>query len=1066
MLNLIGKDVIRLDGWEKVTGKALYGEDLKFPGLLYAACRYVDISCGTITNIELDKAKKIEGVCEILLAKDLSYNLKIGPIRQDQNVLITDRVYFQGDVVALVAAETLSAAYQACEAIRISYKPEEGIYELEKAENTDSKLVHPEYKSNVVIHYPLRKGNIKQGFKEAEKIITRTYRTGFVEHAYIEPETVIAIPDSSTSGIKLYGSIQNPFTTRRIMSQCLKYDLNRINVCASTLGGSFGGKDDIINVMACRAAILAIKTGKPVKLTNSRENSIRESYKRHPYLMKYKVGFKNTGKLTAMDISILADSGAYSSQSFFVTWRSVVQATGPYEIDHVETNIKALYTNNCYTAAFRGFGSPQIIFAQESLMDEIAAICNISPIRIRKLNRLRTGSITATGQVLKGHKVSLNNVLNAAIKESGYSDKLKRIRKANQKSLRYKYGIGLACSFRGCSLGAEGTDATSAIVSVQADGSVYLIAALHENGQGLKTTFCLIAAEELGITLEKVVFLEPSTAIITDGGPTVASRATLMGGKAVQIASRKVKQEIFKSLKDKLGVTKLSETSWYNGNILNKNKVNPKSISFHKAAELASKDGRNLSAYGWYKSPDVSWDEKRGQGKAYFTYVYGCQIAEIKLDQYTGKIEVEKVTAAHDAGRIINKLGAEGQVYGGVTQGIGYGILEDINSAKGIIRARNFDEYLIPTIKDVNKITPVFVENPDKYGPFGAKSLGEPTLELTAAAINNAVSLAAGKRFYQIPLTLEQVYLGKMLSKPERKSEQANKSHRKSQPFLNNITVKTPVTIKEALEFMKGGKSRVLAGGTDLIIKMRFSKMDYDLIDLHNLSDLKYLSRDKNNVRIGALTTFSELISNPLIKNHFPVLVEACRLIGSTQIRNRATIGGNIVNAAACADSVPPLMLYDARVYLHSQKGKRCLRLVDFITGSYRTSISKDEILTEILIPLPEKVYKSEYYQLGRRNAVNITRMSLGILIYINPSGFIKECRIVQGSLFPSPSRMTELEEFLQNKKITPNLAGEIKSILISLLETKLGNHWSAQYKIPVFYNIFKESLINISKQV
>ncbi|MCK4694375.1 MAG: xanthine dehydrogenase family protein, partial [Candidatus Cloacimonetes bacterium] len=452
------------------------GDDIKIHGMLYAAFRYTDIPSGKITKIDISKAEKIEGVEAISLYKDIPGAGKVGPIRQDYLPIVNDEVFFSGDVIAVVAARTKEIAESAVEEIEIEYEPIEPVTDIEEAVKPDSRLVHPEYKSNIVVHYPLIKGDIEKGFIDSEQIIERKYRTNFVEHAYIEPESVTVVPDPTTKGFKVYGSIQNPFTTRKVAALFMGLNLNQVNVFASTLGGSFGGKDDIINNISCRLALLSKMTGKPVKLTYAREDSIKESYKRHPYYMKYKVGFNKNGKINAMKIDIIADSGAYSSQTFFVNWRSVVQATGPYEIENVETDIKGVYTNNTYTAAFRGFGSPQVIFAQESLMDEIAEICGISSAEIRKINGLKQGSITASGQKLTEHKVSLSEVIDKTIKKSNYNKKINEYKKLNNENVRFQYGIGLSCSFRGCSLGAEGTDATSAIVSVQADSSVYILA--------------------------------------------------------------------------------------------------------------------------------------------------------------------------------------------------------------------------------------------------------------------------------------------------------------------------------------------------------------------------------------------------------------------------------------------------------------------------------------------------------------------------------------------------------------------------------------------------------------
>ncbi|MBN1949205.1 MAG: molybdopterin-dependent oxidoreductase [Candidatus Cloacimonetes bacterium] len=1063
MLETVGKRVIRIDGPEKASGKAVYGDDIRLPGLLYAACRYSDIPAGKIMNLDISALAGMTGVKAVATFSDIPGQSRLGPIRKDQYALVDREIFFHGDVLAVVAAEDKRQALEAVNSIIVDYEPYEPVCDPEKALLSSTRLIHPDFKSNLVVHYPLIKGDIERGFAESDHILEREYRTGFVEHAYLEPESVVAVPDPVTAGYKIFGSIQNPYTTRRAVAEFMGLRLNQINVCSSTLGGSFGGKDDIVNMMACRVALLAKLTGKPVKLTNTRENSIRESYKRHPYIMKYKTGFTQDGRIKAMQIDILADSGAYSSQSFFVTWRSVVQATGPYEIENVKTDIRAVYSNNCYTAAFRGFGSPQVIFAQESLMDEIAELCYLSPLEIRQINGYRQGSITASGQVLQDHQVSLLQVIKEAAAKADFLNKYKKFRQMNNENTRYRYGIGLACSFRGCALGAEGTDATSAIVSVQADGSVYVIAGLNENGQGLRTTFCQIAAEVLGIPLPRIVFVEPQTATIADGGPTVASRSTLMGGNAVQEAAEKIKKTMFSVIMDFLNTDNLSETIWQKDTITG---PDGKQLKFREAVELTLKAGYNLSAYGWYKAPKVNWQEDTGQGNAYFTYVYGCQVAELKVDTLTGKIQVEKITAAHDAGRIINRIGAEGQVYGGVLQGMGYALMEDLNSQNGEIKAVNFDEYLLPTCQDAVAIEPVLIENPDQYGPFGAKSLGEPTLELTAAAINNAFCLATGKRSYRIPLTLEQSFLGKPLVKPERQSlVKSSNQVIKQTDHLPEIHIESAETISEALQILRDGKYRILAGGTDLLIDLRKKIQPQYLLNIGRINELRDIKKTRQELIIGGGVTFSGLLRDQNIINLFPVLHQACTQIGSLQIRNRATIGGNIVNAAPCADSVPPLILYDASITLTSPSGSRVLRVDEFLERSYRTKILPDEILTAISLPLPRQEYRHFYYQLGRRQAVNITRLSLSGIACFDDQGLIHECRLVDGALFPKPRRLLEIENLLHNSFPTPALIGEIEYILDAIIEKEIGKRWSVAYKKPVFINLVKAAIMELTKR-
>jgi len=1056
-MNIVGKKVVRLDGYEKVTGKAIYGDDIQLKNMLYMAQKYADIPCGRILSVNIDNALKISGVKKIALNKDILGTKKIGPIRQDQQILIDKNIYYSGDVIAIISATSKEVANLAADQIEVKYQAEKGVFDI-KESVLDQKLVHPEYKTNIVVHYPLRKGDIKKGFEDCQNVIEREYNTGFHEHAYIETESLVAIPDNTCQGVKIYGSVQNPHTTRKEVAKSLGLKLNQVNVICSNLGGSFGGKDDTVNAISCRLALLSILTGKPHKISLSREESMKESYKRHPYNMKYKVGFDNDGKIKAMKIDILADSGAYSAQSFFVTWRSVVQATGPYEIENVHTDIRAVYTNNTYTAAYRGFGSPQVIFAQESLMDEIASICKISPVKIRQKNGYKQGSITASGQILKGHTVSLEQVMEQALDGAQYYKKSKEYKIQNKKDKRYKKGLGIAISFRGCALGAEGTDATSAIVSLQQDGSAYVWTGLNENGQGLRTTFAQITAEALGIKYENVHFLEPQTACITDGGPTVASRGTIMGGNAIIIAAQKIKQKIFEVIKTDLQSDKIEDTVWANGIIKGE-----KSIKFEDACNKAYFAGVNLSSYGWYKAPKVSWIEESGQGNAYFTYVYGCQIADVCVDTYTGKIVVNKITAAHDVGKAINRLGLEGQIYGGVTQGMGYGVLEHYNIQDGFVKSKNLDEYIIPTVKDIGEILPIIVENPDATGPYGAKGIGEPTLELGSACIANAYCDATGKRSYEIPLTLEKVFLDKQLTKPSRASEK--KKTKEEKEIISDITMLNPQNLTEAIDMLKNNKEAVLlAGGTDVVITLRGKKTPTKLINLDNLGELKGVKEENGQIVIGANQKITAIVEDKIIQKYFPALIQAIQTIGAKQTRNRASLAGNIVNASPSGDSLPPLVGYGAKVLLLKNRSEREVLIEDFIIGGYKTSIGEDEIVKSIIIPIPGKNYKYTYFQLGRRGAVNISRLSVLTMCKKDIEGLIEDMIISCGALFAVPSRLREIENIFIGKTLNMALIAKAEKYLETIIEKSIGGRWSSEYKKPVFLNLFRDNLENLIK--
>lgn len=758
---LIGKPVPRVDAFEKVTGKARFAADLSAHGMAFARVVRAAYPHARIVRVDASEALSVPGVLAVITARDIPGKNGFGVVVQHQPVLAEDKVRYLGDGVALVVAESLETASQAAKLVGVEYEVLPSVFSPEEAIEPGAPVIHQEYPDNIIVHHPVRKGDVEKGFAEADVVIERTYRTQFVEHAYIEPEAALAVPEPAEGSVTVYGSIQNPYSARRAVAGALAVPLTKVRIVQATMGGSFGGKDEVMSQMCARAAVAAVLLGRPVKMVNTREESVVESYKRHPYVMRYKIGATKDGRITAIEADILADGGAYASMSPFVTWRSAVQATGPYEVENVKTDVRAAFTNNTYTGAMRGFGSPQMIFAQESLMDELAEAIGMSPLELRLKNCYRQGSITATGHRLDEHHVSLGEVIQRAVEESGYVEKFLEYSKPQTGPKRR--GIGLSVSFRGCSLGAEGVDATGAIVSVQTDGSVYAYAGLAENGQGLRTIFSQIAANELGVPVAWVTFKEADTSIIPDGGPTVASRSTIMGGNAVKDAARKVRDVIYGVAADIMGVAP-SDVDGADGRIFLRDDPS-RWIDFRKAAQETFNRGKLMAAYGWYCAPKVTWDEHSGQGKAYFTYVYGCQVAEVEVDIETGKVDVVKVTAAHEVGRAINRCTLEGQIYGGVAMGLGYSVLEDLELSEGVTRNVNFDEYLIPTSMDVPEVTPVIVENPDPFGPYGAKTVGEPTAELLSAAVAGAVYQATGRRIRELPLDMERVLLGRSLRK-------------------------------------------------------------------------------------------------------------------------------------------------------------------------------------------------------------------------------------------------------------------------------------------------------------
>lgn len=1066
-MQTVGREVPRVDGLGKVKGSAVYGDDIVLKEMLHGVCRYADIAAGRVEEVDLSAALAVPGVVRIATWRDVPGESHIGVVMADYPPLVKDDIAFRGDVIAVIAAESYEAACLAADKIRVRYTPFEPITGVEEALKPDARLIHPGSASNVINHHHTIKGDIDAGFAASRHIFEREYEVGYQEHAYIEPESIIAWLDDNEQIMTLSGSVQNAHRVRGFVAKYLGLPQSRVNVKRAVIGGSFGGKDDIIDHLACRAALLSQLTGRPVKFTYNREQSMRESYKRHPYKMKYKIGLDDEARIQAIKIDVLADGGSYAGQTPFVTWRSSVQAAGPYRIPNVRVDVTGVYTNNNYTSAFRGFGAPQVILANESLMDEVASLLGLSPLALRQRNILQQGDTSMAGQVFSEHTVSAEEVLSKAANSVDFMAKREHYRKLNALGGPVKYGIGLALSHRGCSLGAEGLDASSALIQINADGSVNLSTAVSENGQGLQTVMSMIAAEAFGLPLSWIMFTDPATAMIADGGSTVASRGTLMGGQAVLNAADKLKQRIAEAVATTLGASGVDALMWRDGKVFNRADLS-RHMDFGQAVTLTKATGANLSAYGWHVAPSIHWDEEKGCGSPYFTWVYGCQVADVAVDTRTGKVTLLDITAVHDVGKVINRVGFEGQVYGGVVQGmIGYGMLEDLNIENGEVKSENFDTYLLPTIRDIPHINVIAVENYDKAGPYGAKVIGEPVLELGGAALNNAVSFAVGRWNRTLPLTLEQVRLGYNLKKPARQSEvQAHDGERKQVLRLNTLQVSQPSDLEHALSLLAQEGAQALAGGTDVLVQARLKTTPVRLVNISGLRELRGITGEGDGVSIGAGTCFADLVAHPRLSRDYPLLVTACRTVGSLQLRNRATVGGNIVNAAPCADSVPPLMIYQADVELRSAAERRRVPLAAFITGGYRTQLRPGELLTRIILPPPPKGELRPFYlQLGRRTAVNITRQSLTALFRLDASGRIDLCRLVDGAVLGQPQRLTAVEQALLGHPPTPAVIDRAAAALEALVTQAIGGRWSAPYKIPVYLDMFRQVMSELAAQ-
>ena len=733
----VGIAIPKVDSLEKVLGEAKYGADLSSKEPFHLKVVRSPKPHAKIVRIEINDALKVPGVERIFTAKDVPGRNLSGVINKDQPILASDRVRYVGDPVALVSAQTEEAAEEAAKKVLVVYEDLPFINRPEEALKLDAPLIHE--KGNLLYEFRVIKGDVQAGFKEAEIIVEETYTTTWIDHAYLEPDAGLSYSDDE-GRITVVCPTQNVHYDQKEVAALLALPSEKVRIIQCATGGGFGGRLDI--TVQCLLALAAFHLKKPVKIVYSREEVFQVTSKRHPLTIRYKSGAGKDGKLTAVEVDILGDTGAYASYGSTVAIRSAIHATGPYEVPHVKVRSRMVYTNNPWAGAMRGFGVPQMAFAHESQMDLLAKELKIDPLEIRLKNALHVGSETASGQTLMT-SVGIGETLKK-VKE--WRDQ-RGISKIDSKKPFIKKGIGVGSMWYG--IGNTGVaNPSTAQMEIDPNGEVRLFTGAADIGQGSDTVLLQIASESLGVPLKEIRLIRADTAITTDAGATSASRQTYVSGNAILDAIKNLKQEITKEASRLLEVDR-QDLFFEDGKI--KSKSNP-SVSL-SIKEMAKRCGRVLRGEGSFDPETTRLDPETGQGAPYATYAFATHLAEVEVDTETGKVKVNRVIASHDVGKAIHPKNVMGQIMGGVAMGTGFALMEEFVPDE----TTSFVNYLIPTSKDVPEVIPILVENEEPTGPFGAKGVGEPAVIPSAPAILNAIADAIGERIFHLPANLERV---------------------------------------------------------------------------------------------------------------------------------------------------------------------------------------------------------------------------------------------------------------------------------------------------------------------
>ncbi len=751
---VVGTSPPRKEGVAKVLGRAQYVDDLTLPGMWYGATVRSSIARGRIRSVTFDPAIHWSEFA-VVTASDIPGENTIVHLTRDHPCLADGLVNHPEEPILLLAHPSKSALLAAVAAVHIEYDELPGVFTIEDSEraveqdDTDRIIWRNEHGAspNTFKHYLMQKDRKpvpESVWAEADFIVEGEYTTGAQEQLYIENNGVIAECTLDAQGrptsVTVQGSMQCPFYLVHALELVFNLPAESCRVLQTETGGAFGGKEDFPSVIGSHAALLAMKSGHPVKLTYDRAEDMVATTKRHPSRTRHRTAVSRDGKLLGGTIDFAIDGGAYATLSPVVLSRGTIHAAGPYLWPFLEIRAKAMATNVPPHGAFRGFGAPQSLFALERHMDRIAHTIGLTPEELRRRNFLSTGDRTSTGQLLSD-PVDMQALLTRALQESGFHAQQARFSSENPAS-PIKRGMGFATFFHGAGFTGSGERRLNSVVdlALTPDGSPEIFVSSTEFGQGTNTILCQVAAEALHLPYEQIQIAQPDTTRVPNSGPTVASRTAMIVGKLVEQASQQLCAALIGS-----------------GHL--HNDYTPQEFRLGAQAYLEQHGQLRVSAR--YKAPgDIFWDDDTYSGDAYPAYAWAVYVAEVAVDTRTWTATVTNFHALQEVGRVLHPVLATGQVEGGVAQGIGYALYEKCVYSGGHLRNNQMTNYIMPTSMDLPVIHVHFEEVPSIHGAFGAKGIGELPMDGPAPAILNAIQAATGYSFHSIPLLPEDIFEG------------------------------------------------------------------------------------------------------------------------------------------------------------------------------------------------------------------------------------------------------------------------------------------------------------------
>jgi CO/xanthine dehydrogenase Mo-binding subunit len=740
-LRVVGQPVSRKDGKDIVTGNVLYGVDMTLPGMLHGVIVRSSIPSGKITRLDVSRANGAAGVKAVLTAADVP-STRFGYGIKDELIFAAEQVRYAAEPLAAIAAVDEHAAEEAARLVEVEYEPEPGVFDVMEATRDGAPLVHedmgsyepnrlvtrewkPRLKTNIVHQNEFSRGDVEQGFREAEHVFEDTFRTKRVHHCYMEPHGCVAKVEGDK--ITVWTSTQKAFIVRATLADIFGVPEGSIRVVCTKIGGGFGGKNGVR--LEHYAVALALKTGRPVRVVMRRSEEFTASAGSVPAAIVIKTGVKRDGTITARQAKFFWDCGAYTD-GLPASNRALKDAAGPYRIPHLQVTSSLVYTNTMRGCPFRGLGVPEAIWAGESQMDMIAHRLGFDPVELRMKNLLEHGDVSPNGDVVDD--VTAKECLQRAVDEIGYG-------KSRAKSRDRVIGVSMVYK---TPTGAGGL--SSAVVSINRDGSVQLLVGSSDVGGGMETSLAQIAAEELGVEVGDVSVASADTSTVPFDHGTYSSRVLVSSGMAVLSAVKEARSELLKIAGEILGEEPLSL-------LLRQKKIYRRTGTEAATVESIFQNPRCRQKTIVATSTVIDDGHKSG-------WRFGAQAVEIAVDRETGRIEVLRVVSVHDVGKAVNPPLVVGQVEGGVVMGLGYALSEELHlDDDGRIINAEFSDYGILFAQEVPPIQTILLESPLADGPFGAKGIGEIGLFAVAPAIANALQNACGVRITELPMRPEKV---------------------------------------------------------------------------------------------------------------------------------------------------------------------------------------------------------------------------------------------------------------------------------------------------------------------